>query len=496
MANETLSFSCPACGSQLTVPASLAGVIGPCPTCRTQIQAPIPAPVVQVPAPVAPQQIAVGPSGYPAQAPAYPSQAPVYPSQVPQHAAYVAPAAPAPTYPTPASQAHAPAAYPATSIPQPRAQQTPPYQGSSNPAVLRPEPRQLPNRQAPVEVVAKQMPEPVQVSDSKRPSAAPLPRHPHRTSPLARIAILIPSLLASMGLVYGVLTILKNQTERESRLQDPPPQAEKPPQEPATTPAPAEAADDKEPEPFQAQVLPTPASEQPNLIEPPPPLPEGMPPKAPAMEALAVLEKFLSAKTLAERLSIIETKLPESELATTCLSGPLPATRNVVIDAQESNPVESVVDFFYNVDFELGENRLNPQTVLVRSRGGGQPKVVVEPFLDLYGGRLAAFASAPSEKGGNFQVIIYPIPSCSDPNIREREKKLTLKLLARENTKEIAQAYFSKSSKIGEMLVDGTYDLSYGKPKPCTVMLRWNTEENKDHPYLEASDIIALDWNP
>lgn len=470
MANATLSFSCPACGVHLTVPASLAGVIGPCPTCRTQIQAPIPAPQAVLPPAAAPMH-PMDPQGHPA----YPQlQQPTIPASMPPQAIPSPPA----------------------SIPQPRGQQVPPYQGSGSPAVLRPEPRQLPSRTAPVEVIAKQMPEPVQVSDSKRPSAAPLPRHPHRSSPLARIAILLVFLFAAMGLVYGVLTILRNQTEQESRRQDPPPSVEKPanapePSIPATaTPSPAETVSVK------PEVLPTPAPEQPNLIEPPPPLPEGMPAKAPAMEALAVLEKFLSAKTFAERAAIIETKLSESELASTCLAAPLPPTRNVVIDAQESNPVESVVDFFYNVDFELGENRLNPQTILVRSRGGGPPKVVVEPFLDLFGGRLAAYASAPSEKGGNFQVIIYPIPSCSDPNIREREKKLTLKLLARENTKEIAQAYFSKSSKIGEMLVDGTYDLSYGKPKACTVMLRWNTEENKDHPYLEASDIIALDWNP
>ena len=193
-------------------------------------------------------------------------------------------------------------------------------------------------------------------------------------------------------------------------------------------------------------------------------MPEGVEPKAPAMEALAVLEKFLAAKSLAERLPIIETKTPEGELAASCLASPLPATRNVVIDAQESNPVEGVVDYFYNVDFEAGDNRINPQTMLIRTRGSSPPKVVVDPFLDLFGGRLAAFAAKPTDKGAHFQVVIYPLPSCNDEKVRDREKKLTLKLLARENTKEIAQAYFSKVSKIGEMLVDGTYNLSYCQP--------------------------------
>jgi hypothetical protein len=46
------------------------------------------------------------------------------------------------------------------------------------------------------------------------------------------------------------------------------------------------------------------------------------------------------------------------------------------------------------------------------------------------------------------------------------------------------------------MLEDGTYSLSYGKAKACTVMLRWNTEEDPKMPYLEALLIKNLDWNP
>jgi hypothetical protein len=121
---------------------------------------------------------------------------------------------------------------------------------------------------------------------------------------------------------------------------------------------------------------------------------------------------------------------------------------------------------------------------------------VVDPFLDLFGGRLAAYAAKPSDKGGVFQVIASPLATCTDPAMPNREKKLTLKLLARDNTKAIAEAYFAKMSKIGEMLEDGTYSLSYGKAKACTVMLRWNTEEDVNHPYLEAIAIKTLDWNP
>ncbi len=41
MANDsTITFDCPACDIRLTVPGSLAGVSGPCPSCGNQIQAP------------------------------------------------------------------------------------------------------------------------------------------------------------------------------------------------------------------------------------------------------------------------------------------------------------------------------------------------------------------------------------------------------------------------------------------------------------------------
>ncbi|MFT4550064.1 MAG: hypothetical protein ACI9MB_004039, partial [Verrucomicrobiales bacterium] len=43
MESEKLSFACPACQGVLRIPIELAGVHGPCPNCRTEIAAPIPA---------------------------------------------------------------------------------------------------------------------------------------------------------------------------------------------------------------------------------------------------------------------------------------------------------------------------------------------------------------------------------------------------------------------------------------------------------------------
>lgn len=450
MANLPITFFCPACGIKLTVPASLAGVTGPCPSCRNQIQAPIPA---------------------------VPIQAAPIPTQVP-----VAPA----SYAPPVSEQQVPPLV----IPLPQRQmveQPAPSQSTAAPVVLKPEPRQLPNRPHVADVVAKQMPEPTASSDPKRMQPAPLPRHPHKTGIFARFAWSLLFVIASAALVYGVITVLKMRPDIKGPAV---PKHQAAAEETHAVPSPPTKKEQPVPS------LPTPAPEQPTLIEPVPELPSGVEPKSPGMEALAVLEKFVNAKSLAERLPIIETKTPEAELATSCLASPLPPAPKMLLEFQESNPLEEVVDFYYNVDFEMPDKRPNLQTILVRTRGGNAPKVVVDPFLDLFGGRLAAYASKPSDKAGVFQVIVAALASCNDPLIPDREKKLTLKLLSRDNTKEIAQAYFGKMSKIHEMLEDGTYSLSYGKAKSCTVMLGWNTTDNPEHPFLEAIALKALDWNP
>jgi hypothetical protein len=390
-----------------------------------------------------------------------------------------------------------PAAYREATPPPPPAQapysppQAPATIPAQGPVVLRPEPRQLPNRPMAGEVVARQMPDPIPGRAPRGGHPARLPGRNSATQRLARLLMLVLFLVASGALVYGVLTILKMQPEQDGRSR--PAVLQKPTAEPGkATEAGRPTVDSGK---SDSPALHTPAPELPAISQPPQ-LPDGLEPVSPWKDAEAVLEKFLAASSLAERLPLIETKTAEAELAASCLASPLPPARKMVPEFRESNAIEDVIDCYYTVEFESPDNPAQLQTILVRSRGkGGKSKVVVDPFLDTFGGRLAAYASAPSDKAGVFQVVVYAVASCTDPNIPNREKKLTLKLLSSDNTKEISRAYFGRQSKIGEMLEDGTYSLSYGNSKACTVMLRWNTEEDSRHPFLEAIAIKALDWN-
>lgn len=192
----------------------------------------------------------------------------------------------------------------------------------------------------------------------------------------------------------------------------------------------------------------------------------------------------------------MESRTPEPELAKSCLAGPLPAASNISIDVIENNAVGQVLDYYLHLDFAADGNRTNPQTILVRTRGSAEPKIVADPLLDSFGGRLAAYAATPSDKAETFQVIVWPLAACYDERVPNREKKLTLKILPRDNAKEIALAFFGRQSEIARMLENGTHSLSYGKAKACTVTFRWNTEENPAMPYLEAVAIKTQDWNP
>lgn len=408
MANEPITFTCQVCGSRLTVPSNLAGVTGPCPTCQTMIQAPLPT--------TDPASAVAG------------------------------------------SQA--------------------------SPAVLRPEPRQLPSRSAYGDPVAKQMPAPNYSSEAFN-DVHPPPRDARNR--FIRFVIPLLFVMASVAIGFGVANFLKKHSKSASGSAPVNSSSTRPIlQEPETTSTPEES--DQQANPAIPDVS--------SINEPTPPLPAGLEAKSPGEVAKEVLDKFLAAKTLAERLPLMETNTPQPELAKSCLTGPLPAVTNISLGGVEKNAVEQVADYYHNVDFDAGNNRTNPHTILVRIRGSAEPKVVADPFLDSYGGRLADYAGSPSDKAGFFQVIVWPLATCYDERVPNHEKKLTLKLLPQVNAKEIALAYVGRQSKIAEMLEDGTYSVAYGKAKACTVMLRWNTEDNPDMPYLEAVALRTLDWNP
>lgn len=158
---DSMIFACPACGIKLTVPVSLVGVSGPCPSCRARIQAP--------------SSSALSASGM-AEPPLDPPQAAIH-----EESASIAPNAP-----------------------------IQPPSPSPEPAVeLQPDSLQEANQSLPAQSAVQQMPELPQAGELWNIEPDPLPRPPPERNPAVRFLITLLFLLASGALVYFILTILK-----------------------------------------------------------------------------------------------------------------------------------------------------------------------------------------------------------------------------------------------------------------------------------------------
>jgi predicted RNA-binding Zn-ribbon protein involved in translation (DUF1610 family) len=290
-------------------------------------------------------------------------------------------------------------------------------------------------------------------------------RKTSRTAGLLRRTLMAALFLVAAGAtVFGVLTLLKRET--------PGPLASLPEEKPVKSAAVAEPKIDDAPAPNDA-----------------------LEPIAPRRDAEAALEKFLAAPDLASRMPLMETEASQAELAASCLAKTLPAVVSMVRSLRETDAIENRVDYFYKVEFQTSDPQTRMQTILVRTRGGDPPKIAADAFLDTYGGRLAAYAAKPSDKAGFFSAVVHPVAGSADADIPNPEEKQLLILMACDNAPEIASAYFNTHSKIAEILKDRNRELTYGSARPCTVMLRWNTEEDPGRPFLEAIAIKDYGWS-
>ena len=486
MENSVISFPCPVCAIKLTVPAYLVGVTGPCPSCRSQIQAvhsPLVLPEIpQVGPPILPPQ--AQPATEPAASIAVPHEPPCE-AEAPQVGVQRN---------ADANQSdclfsdHAPmqpkSSMRALSEPTPLPQVIPPTIVLDSKLV----PASAP-------VLPELGPLLIRSSDQERPAGRrPNTRHSQVKIRFKRLLFFLLFIMAVVTIGSGVVSFLRDRSERErskyaiSKISVPTNPTRKVSQrEPLDSPKAPDAP---------ILIPPRSTSAEPLFVDATPSPAGPLETSTPSQAATKILEKFLAAQTLTERLSLVVTQTPEPTLAKSCLAGPLPKAKEIFIEAIENNAAEQVVNFYHHVTFDTEDLGEKSQTILIQQRGPAEPKVVIDPFLDSYGGRLAIYAKAPSDQSGTFQVTILPLAACCEESVPSRDEKLTLKLLPQDDAKEIALAFFSKQSKIAQTLEDGTYSLSYGKAKACTVILRWNTEERPETPYLEAVALKALDWNP
>lgn len=244
------------------------------------------------------------------------------------------------------------------------------------------------------------------------------------------------------------------------------------------------------------QPLATPAPETKADIDPaldPRIPPEGMDVLALIHESADVLKQFIQAQTLAERLPIIETKTAREELEASVLSRPIPTRQRFQSIEVRYDKIGGAADVVFLGQMELPTSGAESHVLMVRKRGTQSPKVIVDPFLDGYGGRLRDFAAAPTAGQRTFQVIASVFNFCNDDEVPNAATKFTAKLSEAPGRPEIAEAYFAQLASVRERLEK--LGVRYGHSTGITFALRWNAEDDPAKPFLEIVSVQSLDWN-
>lgn len=434
---SSISFSCPQCQCTLRVPRHMAGVTGPCPSCGQMI--------------TSPREVAP-----------------------PQEISYQR------TVPPLSSLPAIPRTLPAGS------------------------PSALPVSARPIPPLHEEKPRTVVNSDpsaSARPAAPTIirPRKTEAYRPLSKkytlLRILIPLCAISILAVgyWQISTMLQKDRAAPQRKAVAAPGRLTPSTKTVATPPKRSTTPS-----VNAPITPSPRS---TPIAEPQPRPEVASPDAqspPPSGLLAgqIMEKFLAAPGLAERLPYLSSSKTPDELSTTFLARPWPIAQ-LTPGAQIPHPTEGLIEYYYEVRF--GENSFGfPRlaTFLLHQYGNEPPKVLVDPLLDTIGGRLQDFAANPVDGPQDFFVIMDARVKCFDLKVPNADKKCTFFLRSHIQGKDIVTAYANEQSAVRKEFDDPLGGLRWKNPMPVILTLQWNTQEDAARPFIEVIGIKAKSWNP
>jgi len=450
MSPNVLQFTCTHCNTPLTVPASMAGIEGPCPKCGENIQAPQATPAT------APASFAAEPREKPKTS---------HPAKIPE--------------------------------PREKPRSNEDFAGRPN---IPPAPRGLPERKAEKKVDVKRSTSEAQSrSGSRRQSSSrrttPAPSR-DSGSTVSRFAVPILFAVVSAATVYFLLYHFMpggpGKTNREVTSNPPAPLgdagASVDPRDPLTTPPDTPGPPAHAPSRTPSQGAAT-----------PPPAPRSEPVKQDDItQAEETLLSFFGQRTLAERLAMAEPARAAGPLEGGLLDGPLPPVGDALSGSAMRNMLEDYLDIPFNIEFPVigSESDETRETlVIVRRRGDGEPKILIDPLLDLAGGSLDEFAASPVEGQRTFRAVIEAMPRCFETDIPGAEKKFTYKISSSSRQSEITRAYASRQSALAEQLYSPDSGIGWGRRLRATFVVEWNTTEDPEQPFIEMREIKALDWS-
>ena len=210
----------------------------------------------------------------------------------------------------------------------------------------------------------------------------------------------------------------------------------------------------------------------------------------------SVLEKFLEAKTLEERLPFItKSKRSDGELAESCLAKPFPEVINRRSVHYMENRSDRHKEHFFEVFFQMDPaERAVPILVQLNDWGDGEIRVHPDAFIDLFDDRLGAYGEHPVKESATFHVVADAYKHCFDEIIPDWDKKSFLKLRTHPRMAPRLIAYFNRRSELAKEISQPDA-LPWGESGICTVTVRWNTDL-PDRPFVELVKMEGFTWNP
>ncbi|MGJ8723142.1 MAG: hypothetical protein ACSHYB_01185 [Roseibacillus sp.] len=535
---EKIRFNCPSCGIQLDVPAALAGVTGPCPSCQSSITAPHP----QSQAPIPQQPV------FPSEPPAQPQQpATTIPQEVPQETP------PQEIAPSQAYREPIPPATPETQE-QPRTAQTAPPAREEIvfPTVVPPPPAQPEVHPIPDEAPFPIEPTPIKGLPENRSSDGLASHQPEELAPsssgkaptptkqssrIPSLLFLLATLILMTIAVFAILSYTgavgfnplkslfgldKSQPAEQASPTAPPSAVETlPPQKSSEIEIPPSAFIEEPalPENVPPPSEPAPAApaedEEPEVTEPEPQLPdgedfrEGETPLPQGFSSISndprevqkILASFLSAESLEQRKDFLSAEsVSNPKTVSSPLAGPIPTPATTLFMDVLTDEQEKRTDFFYVVGWAGEDNTpAKPMAVELHKWPGSEPpRIHSEAFLEFYQQKLARYAANPLDRPARFFVLGECVAKCFETEeVADHATKATLKLGTFPNDRNPVKAYFNKKGEILEQLKAYRSGLAFRKGIPMTVTLAWSDPSpGSIARYLEVRMIDSFDWHP
>ena len=220
--------------------------------------------------------------------------------------------------------------------------------------------------------------------------------------------------------------------------------------------------------------------------------------KKPRFKANEVLDQFLAAKSLEDRLPLMtESKRTKEELMASCLAGPLREVKTNYLSEMVPRVEDDMRQYLYYISFEDGEDVKQRQRIVVQLEerpGVHEPRVHADAFIEHYDDLLEKYAQEPSKKIVTFHCIAEARTADLVKILPEDLKKQMIRLVIKNHPRDgvVFDAFLSKNSPLMKK-IGARAELPYVQSRFCTLSFRWNTE-NEKYPYIELVDIVALGW--